>query len=1491
MNCDAAVPENELSGVAIIGMAGRFPGASDVNALWDMLIKGEVPLHEISDEELEHAPASALLTHPEYVRKRFVLDDIDQFDARFFGYSPNEAMQLDPQQRLFLQTAWHAMEHGGYTATKTQAKIGVFASANFNTYAPLNPQWPNLGQPEPYMDRVLASDKDYLASRCAYKFDLHGPAITIQTACSSSLTAVIQASNELLTYGSDLALAGGAAVSARQFTGYLWREDSPLARQGLCLPFDARATGMIDSSGVAVVLLKRLSDALRDGDTIYAVIAGTGMSNDGARKSSFTAPGVDGQVEAIRGALEMAGIQGDAVSYVETHGTGTPMGDPVEVAALSQALGQQGQPCILGALKANIGHMGAAAGIGGLIKAALAMHHQIIPPHPTFLQANPECRLDQGRFQINQQPFAWTGGKRYAGVSSFGLGGGNAHVILTPAPVVPPSAERQQEVLIGLSALNESSLEQARHALLQVLARPNSPPLADVAYTLAVGRKDFALRIAAQGQDRASLIQALQQAKAHQVKPLKTVWLFPGAGTQSLGMGRFLYQHNSRFQRHIDQICAQAIALGIDDPRQLIRAEECQNVSTTASLVTLFAVELALAYELQYLGVSADAMLGHSFGEYAVACLAGVFDITTAIAIIQKRTGLIEQTRAGGMLVIPAAAWSQHRLADFSVELAAVNGSHQVMISGSREAIDQVQAHLAAVKVTSVRVPVAYAGHSSLLDPILPAFAEFLQGCQRHPAQRDFISSASGDWIDRQQVASVEYWVTHLRDTVQFCRGIETLFQQGATLFIEVGPGRSLETMVRQYRAIPSDSQLLATQGGNNEAVWRKLLADIWRYGCAETLPQRLLGQGAYRRIPLPGYAFNCQRYWQEASSSQQVVAEDGLQVRPCEEWLVYPVWTQYPLDNHTGQSGQYHWLWGANTAFNSQLAQRLEASGAIVQQTADVPVITTNTRVDHIWFLLPLQVARPEPEQAALDYFQSVALPLFNDLLALVRQLAVYFPDKLPAITLAGHGLSQLWRHEIPIAELSILASLLRTLPHEISGSVCRCVDIEQSADNVDNDASIEQLLMLVSAPAPETPLDQTFAIRQNMLWRKEYREATALQDLSSPAIQPRPGGCYLVLGGSGGIGWSLARALLPAAAQISLLGVRELTGERLQRYEALRQQGQSVGCEINWFQADLADASALQQAFSQAVERMGNLHGVIHAAGVVGGGLIQAELPKGAQSNLGPKIAGLLTLDPLLRHYDLDFVLLCSSLGAHTGATGQLDNVMGNSFFDSYACTGRLPRCRQLLSVGWDYWREVGMINKLEVRHKALTGEAIHHGMTPEQGAAWFLRLLGTSHSPVLITTLRFAQIRAGITHRAGQFINKLAALPCQVSEKRPRALDTPLVLPCGVLERLICHLWAEQLGLEQVGSTDNYLDLGGDSLRALSLLGTLQEALETEISIRALYQHPTPAGLASWLLSSHDQKTLLTRAECYLEICAMSDDEVSQALNLSSRGDTSC
>ncbi|MEM7354316.1 MAG: type I polyketide synthase, partial [Acidobacteriota bacterium] len=632
--------------VAVIGMAGRFPGATDLDALWQQLRNGEEAVRPLADEELIAAGVEAeSLSDPSYVKAASLLDDVDRFDAEFFGYSPREAEIMDPQQRLFLEVAWAALENASCVPATYPGAIGVYAGVAWNTYLlhNLTPRRELFAGPHGFQV-FITSDKDFMPTRVSYKLDLKGPSVLVQTSCSTSLVAVHLACLSLLSYECDVALAGGVTVKVPQASGYFYQPGGLASPDGHCRAFDARGAGTIFGSGVGMVVLKRLAEALEDGDPIRAVIKGSAINNDGSSKVSYTAPSVEGQAEVIAAALEMAGIDPETISYVEAHGTGTALGDPIEVTALTRVFREHTERrsfCALGSIKTNVGHLDAASGVAGLIKTVLAMEHRQLPPSLHFEQPNPEIDFAASPFYVNSSLADWpaNGTPRRAGVSSFGVGGTNAHAILEEAPRRAASGPSRPWQLLVLSARSEAALDAASHNLAEVLRR-GEVELADAAYTLRTGRTVFRHRRAVIGRDMESAAQALSGGDprshwtaidAEDPGDRSLAFLFPGQGAQYAGMTRGLYEGEAEFRRHVDA-CTERLAepLGADLRQWLYPApEELEDADrelrdTRWTQPALFVVEVALARLWMSWGVQPQAMLGHSIGEWVAAHLAGV---------------------------------------------------------------------------------------------------------------------------------------------------------------------------------------------------------------------------------------------------------------------------------------------------------------------------------------------------------------------------------------------------------------------------------------------------------------------------------------------------------------------------------------------------------------------------------------------------------------------------------------------------------------------------------------------------------------------------------------------------------------------------------------------------------------------------------------------------------------------------------------------------
>ncbi|UXY30464.1 type I polyketide synthase [Streptomyces sp. HUAS TT20] len=947
---------DDLSQVAIIGMAGRFPKAADVGAFWDNLAAGEECLSFFSEEELrEQGVSPALLAQPGYVRAKGVLDGADTFDAGFFGLSPREAELMDPQHRVFLECTWEALESAGYDPQAFPGRIGVFAGASLNTYLLFN-LLANRGVVETLgqYQTQLANDKDFLATRASYKLGLKGPGITVQTACSTSLVAVHLACQSLLSGECDIALAGGVSVNVPLRNGYLHQPGGILSPDGHCRPFDAAAGGTVIGNGVALVVLRRLADAREQGDLVDAVIRGSAVNNDGALKVGYTAPSVEGQAEVIAEALGIAGVSAETVGYVETHGTGTALGDPIEIAALTRAYREETEArgyCAIGSVKSNVGHLDAAAGATALIKATLALKNEAIPASLHFERPNPELRLESSPFFVNTTHRPWPRGEvpRRAGVSSFGIGGTNAHVVLEEGPAPRPGEPGRPWQLLTLSARTDQALAQAAERLADHLETDPGEELADVAFTLAARRRAFEQRRAVVCVDRADAVRRLRQA-ARAGEPCtagraaKVAFLFPGQGTQYPGMARQLYADEPVFRAELDR-CLTLFDQHLDEdlraalfppPEEAEKAAE-RLEETALAQPALFAVEYALARTLMAWGLVPHAMAGHSIGEYVAACVAGVFTLEDATALVAARGRLMRATPHGAMLAVFLPEDETKALLDDDLCVAAVNATSLCVVAGPVQAVERLRERLASSGVGCRRLHTSHAFHSPLVEGAVHPFREEVRKIRLHPPRIPFSSNVSGTWIEDAQATDPEYWGTHLRSAVRFADNLSTLLADPDLLLLEVGPGQSLSNFARQHRSWTPDRVVAATlRQPREERPDRQVLLEavgaMWSAG-AQVDWEAQHDAGSRRRVRLPSYPFQRQRYWVDpgpADRAGQGSAEPGA-AEPA-TWTYTPSWRRLPPPASWPLAASGPWLvLGTDLPLGRTLRQGLEAAGCTV--------------------------------------------------------------------------------------------------------------------------------------------------------------------------------------------------------------------------------------------------------------------------------------------------------------------------------------------------------------------------------------------------------------------------------------------------------------------------------------------------------------------------------------------------------------------------------
>lgn len=1335
--------------IAVVGMSCRFPGARNIDEYWSNLRNGIESVTRYSDEELLAAGVNPrLLKHPDYVKAGAPMPDMEMFDAALFGLSPRDAAIMDPQHRHFLQCAWAALEDAGHVPGSFPGSIGVFAGSGHNAYLPYN----LLSNPDLVRDvgffllRHTGNDKDFLTTRVSYLLDLKGPSVNVQTACSTSLVAIHMAVQSLLNSESDMALAGGVTIELPHRQGYLYEQGEILAPDGHCRAFDAEAAGTLFGSGAGAVVLRRLSDAISDGDHVYAVIKGSAANNDGVGKVSYLAPSVDGQARVISEALSISNVTADSIDYVETHGTGTPVGDPIEVAALTQAFRHDTNAvgyCAIGSVKPNIGHTDTAAGVASFMKVALALHQREIPPSLNHDSPNPACDFGRTPFHVNTALRPWkrrNGMPRRAGVSSLGVGGTNCHAILQEAPLLPASGPSRRQQLLMLSAATPGALDENSKALAGHFRREPDQKLADAAYTLQVGRTALRHRrvlVAASTEDAAAKLEVPSPPAVHTseclVSDRKVGFLFPGAGPQHPGMAYDLYQTEPVFRDALDEcldILKRNCALDIRDrlypPAAQERDAQAAFERPSISLPALFAVQYAAAKLWLSWGIEPEAMIGHSMGEYAAAHFAGVFDLPSALQIVCIRSRLFESLPEGRMLSVPLGEEELRPLLGPDLSIAAINGRKLTIASGPIKSIEKLERTLGeqGIEAQMVRTPVA--AHSSMLDPVLEDFRKTLRSIVFNPPDRPFISSLTGDWISKAEATDPEYWVRHLRQTVRFADGLERLMRDEQIALLDIGPGRSLASLARQHPARSSRQPVFnglphPDEKADDQAYALTVLGRLWAAGV--DVPWARLWEGEdRRRVSLPTYCFERQRHWIEPGLGAACTdhADDGARRTELDEWFYEPIWhrTSWPSGGDETPGSALVFLDDGGTG--EALAARLRARGCRVatvsiggrfretgfQAYQMRPAHEEDYRalflrlgfvpehIYHLWL-----VTAPDRKPCSSRTTDKLMERGFYSLFHLARALGEQADDRPIGIALVTDRAQRVLDEEHRAPAKAAAIGALRVIPQEMPHVRISCIDVESSLAIAGvADALIAELSTLEPG--------QSVAWRGHERWEQRIETLTQRAGrISTSAL--RPGGAYLITGGLGGIGLRLARHLTRNwGARVALIGrsvppradwdrilEEEAPGSALSRriHEFIAMEERDN--EILLLQADVSDATAMRRAVATARKRFGTIDGVFHTAGLLDDGPLQLKGEARAGKVLAPKIAGTLALEAALGKANPDFIMLFSSVSAFAGLPGQFDYAAANAFLDAYARSHQHRSGPRIISAGWTQWEEIGM------------------------------------------------------------------------------------------------------------------------------------------------------------------------------------------------------
>jgi polyketide synthase PksJ len=1570
--------------IAVIGMAGRFPGAKDIDEFWENLKNGVECTWFFNDLELETSGVDRhLLEDPGYVNSNALLEEIEYFDPAFFGYSPREAEIMDPQARMFHECAWNALEDAGYTPDTYEGLIGLYAGAMYNF------DWETRVRLSGKVDVIggFASwqlmNKDFLSMWVSYRLNLKGPAVFIQTSCSTSLTAVHLACQAIINGECDMALAGGVSVNLFEKTGYRYQEGMVLSPDGHCRAFDAKAAGAAAGNGLGIVVLKPLETAVNDNDHIYALVKGSAVNNDGIRKTGFTAPSIEGQAEVIIAAQKIARVEPGSITYVETHGTGTPLGDPLEIAALKLAFQRDPKNnkngyCALGSVKTNIGHLDTAAGITGFIKTVLSIYHRVIPPSLHFENPNPKIDFKNSPFYVNTRLKEWKCDPYpiRAGVSSFGMGGTNVHVILEEAPVeirdkegtrglTPLSNEESSKKyqLILLSAKTETALDKMTENLAGYLK--NNLSMADAAYTLQVGRKVFEHRrmlVCSHSREAIELLSSPGSGKVHSLFNKETqrpvIFMFAGQGSQYIDMGRDLYDIEPVFKEEMDccfEILDTLVNYNIKEilyphpdcrggspcpPQDCVRAPgqgdhsaglpgtgdsplergapEGRGVSsinqTEIALPIIFIFEYALAKLLMNWGIKPQAMIGYSVGEYVPACLAGVFSLEDAISLLVLRGKLTRDIPAGAMLSVPLPEDQLKPWLDKDLSLAVVNGPSCV-VSGPGEAVIRLEQQLKEKKLLGIRLNISHAMHSPMMDPILEQYEARLRQVSLNPPRVPFISDVTGTWIKKEEAVDPGYWIKQMRQPVRFAEGLKELLKEGKAIFVEIGPGSDLSTILRQQLNTGAEHRLMVLntvrhpqQQVHDVYYLLNRIGRLWMYGTP--IDWRAFHAGEKpKRISLPTYPYDRMAYPLEVQIPSIRLPRDQGKKSDLSEWFYIPGWKISPIPFRDSPAAleSLNWLiLGDDTRLTEKLVKKLQQHGQQVipvtpgvefgsKESGEYIGYTINPgeephylrlletlaardrfphRVVHLWGMMEWDKGGTDKNS---EWYTRVREGVFNSLVYLTKAIGKQALDKKIQLNVVSSHMQGVNGNDLLYPEKALLLGPVRTIPREYPNIACRSIDFALD-ESVQIEPQEEQMVHRLWQETWWESSEDVAAYRGIHRLTQTYDPfPLKASDAFKTGPRLRPQGIYLVTGGLGGIGLTLAEYLARAVqARLILTGrspfpsrnnwdqwleqhnskdfENDPIGPKIRKLKELEE----IGAEVMVVSADVSDLRQMKEVIAAAENQWGKINGIVHCAGIVQGGLIQQVTPEQVLDGSRSKVSGTLVLDALFKETasNLDFFILCSSLNALLGVMGEVIYGAANAFLDAYALQ-KTSRDRVFTAaINWDAWQGIGFAREVEKRFASsenlspLVENVFKFGMLASEGVEVFKRVLAADTPRLVVSTVdlfeRFKAANAIETPTVVDFKEMNRSL-----NRYPRPeLSIPYTPPENETQRLLCETWEKFLGIEQVGIHDNFFELGATSLAIVQVTAILKETLEKDIPVPTMYAYPTVKELARYL-----------------------------------------
>ena len=1521
--------------IAVIGMAARFPGAQNIYEFWDNLRNGVESISFFSDQELEEAGVNKeLLKNSHYIKANGYLENKEIFDASFFGYTPTEAELMDPQIRIFHECVFEALEDAGYNPESYDGKIGLYAGGANSFY------WQAMshlsGKNENYggFASTQLTNKDFLCSRVAYNLNLKGASSHIQTACSTSLVAVHHACRALLTGESEMVLAGGISITSTSKHGYLYQEGMIESEDGHCRAFDAKASGTVGGEGGGIVVLKRLKPALEDRDHIYAIIKGTAINNDGRRKVGFTAPSIEGQAEVIRTAQRIARVAPETITYIEAHGTGTTLGDPVEIEALKLAFNTESRNyCGIGSVKTNIGHLDTAAGIAGFIKTVLSLKHKLIPPSLYFEEPNPKIDFKNSPFYVNTSLKKWENHEYplRAGVSSFGIGGTNSHVVLEESRLDVREGEQSssdRKKLFLLSAKTIWSLDKATEQLGEHLKKNPGINLDDVAYTLKVGRKAFQQRRIIMCTDWHDAIELLSPPFSSKMKTFslnnekekQIIYMFPGQGSQYANMGKQLYEKEQVFRSEMDRcfdILKPLMPYNIDEillPSHGIAVEtgslaDINNTEIAQPL--LFVFEYSLARLLSKWGVKPNGMIGHSIGEYVAACLAGVFSLEDALKLVVSRGRLMREMPKGAMLSISI---NEEKLIPLlknyvDISLAAVNSPSNCVISGPFESIDAIEKEIIRKGYDLSKLHTSHAFHSFMMEPILEQFEACVKEVSLDIPRIPYISNLTGKWITPEDATDPRYWSKHLRNTVRFANGIKEILKKGRCIFIEIGAGKSLSNLVKQNQNKENQCVSLVRHPKEDIADDEYLMnamGQLWLYGKSIDWMKFYEGEKRYR-VSLPTYPFNGLRYWFEGDSIKselnRLIQIPATSRKPdMADWFYIPLWLQ-SIAEKPKFTGSLNWLiFIGEKKFEIELLERLIENG---QHTIKVKIgdrftakndnsdfYTINPhhpgdynalfkdlveskqipqKIIHMWSLTGKDIRRPGYE--GIDEFLDTGFFSLLNIVQTSGRLNITDQIEIEVIT---DNLHKITGEELLFPEKATILGAAKIIPLEYPNIKCRSIDIVLPEPGTWLE---DKLIYCLLGEFTFGFKDKYVAYRLDQRWIEIYKPYR-LEEKDSVIHRFKENGIYMIIGGFGGMGFSIAEYLAKVfKARLILLG-RSVFPSKKEWNQWIRthnsqnditkkiktiQEWESLGAEIMVFSADVSSLEQMRYVIGRVNREFGHIDGVIHAAGVVDfGGAIQKRTREITDSYMASKIKGTLVLERLCENSSFDFLALFSSIGnvLYSGKFGQVSYNAANEFLEAFSNYKSFTHDAVTITINWCDWKEVGMsVKTIEKRYEGNSEKPdfesiFYDALSPTEGVDVFKRIMANELPRVTVSTIDLnnkLDKQKNDMEKSGN--NEIEDVEGAKNSRetnlfqRPE-LSTPYVTPKTQTEIILVDIFQRLSGIQNVGINDDFFELGGDSLKAMSVIAHIKKKLSVQIPLAAFFNTPTIAQMAYYI-----------------------------------------